>query len=434
MPLLTSEALLAQLPLALFATVVFLALIGPLAALTRRVGWVDRPSERKSHIGEIPIAGGLGVLLTLLVTCLWIRVAPGNLLPAPGSIGAYSEPWAIGLAGGMLLIFVVAFIDDRAPIRARWRFIAQAAAVLAMVIGGTIIGNLGELLWAKKLLLPVWFAIPFTIFGVCGVVNALNMSDGIDGLGGGLALVATGWFALVISLIAASRPEAATLLPLTATLAGALTGFLVLNLRTPWRSKAAIFMGDSGSMMIGFMLGWLAVRTSNNFGDAGLPPVVALYILAVPLVDTISCILRRIASGVTPMTPDQRHLHHLLLATGLSVGRSVAVILGISVLLGGFGILGWRLGVPDWAMFWSAIALFFAYHLSALRFWANQTPASLASAPGSGPRSLRDWRGRLGGAAKEHAPVPNEPEESGGLGLDIDPRSLDLDRADGSSG
>src|SRR5690606_8015318 len=191
------------------------------------------------------------------------------------------------------------------------------------------------------------------IFGVCGVVNALNMSDGADGLAGGLAFVATGWFALALAFVAGSHPEAAALLPVACALAGALAGFLLMNLRTPWRAKAAIFMGDGGSMMLGFILGWLAVRTTSAFGEAGPAPVVALWILAVPLADTISCMLRRIASGATPMSPDHRHLHHLLPAMGLSIRRSVAIILAAAALLGGLGILGWRLGVADWAMFWT---------------------------------------------------------------------------------
>src|SRR5690606_18145447 len=167
------------------------------------------------------------------------------------------------------------------------------------------------------------------------------------------------------------------------------------NLRTPWRARAAIFMGDGGSMMLGFVLGWLAVRTPNAFGDAGLAPVVALWILAVPLADTMSCMLRRVAHGATPMSPDHRHLHHLLPAAGLSIRRSVAIILAAALVLGGTGILGWRMGVSDWMMFWAWVVLFVTYHYTALCFWATQPEDPLAPLPEHRHYPLRALRRRL---------------------------------------
>lgn len=390
------DVLLGYLPLVLFGAVVFLILIGPVSVLMRRLGWIDRPSHRKAHIGAVPIAGGIGVVLTLLVVFLWTQVAPGSIGIDPAVFAGLAEPWAYGLVAGALLIFGVAFTDDRTPIRARWRFVAQGAAVLVAVVGGTWISSLGELFWAQEIALPLLIAVPFTIFGVCGVVNALNMSDGADGLAGGLAFVATGWFALALAFVAGSDPEAAALLPVACALAGALAGFLLMNLRTPWRAKAAIFMGDGGSMMLGFILGWLAVRTTNAFGEAGPAPVVALWILAVPLADTVSCMLRRVAHGATPMSPDHRHLHHLLPASGLSIRRSVAIILAIAAFLGGLGIFGWRQGIADWAMFWTWIALFGAYHVSALRFWAGQPEDPLAPLPEHRRYPLRKLKRRLG--------------------------------------
>jgi UDP-GlcNAc:undecaprenyl-phosphate GlcNAc-1-phosphate transferase len=390
-----SDALLASLPLALFAAVVFLVLIGPVSALMRRLGWIDRPSHRKAHAGAVPIAGGIGIVLTLLVAGLWAWVAPGSLGIDPAAFAPLAETSTLALLAGALLVFAVAFTDDRTPIRARWRFLAQGAAALVAVVGGTFIASLGELFWAVEIPLPLWIAVPFTLFGVCGVINALNMSDGADGLAGGLAFIATGWFALALAFIAGSHPQAAALLPLALALAGALAGFLLLNLRTPWRARAAIFMGDGGSMMLGFILGWLAVRSTQAFGEAGPPPVLALWILAVPLADTVSCMLRRVAHGATPMSPDHRHLHHLLPAAGLSVRRSVAIILAAALLLGGLGVLGWRLGVADWALFWTWVGLFGAYHYAALRFWATQPEDPLAPLPEHRRYPLRELKRRI---------------------------------------
>jgi len=391
-----TDALLASLPLALFAAVVFLVLIGPVAALMRRLGWIDRPSHRKAHTGAVPIAGGIGIVLTLVAAGIWTSVAPGSLGIEPAAIAGLTEPGLLGLMGGALLIFAVAFTDDRTPIRARWRFVVQGAAVLAAIGGGTYITTLGELFWAAEIALPIWFGVSFTVFGMVGVINALNMSDGADGLAGGLAFVATGWFAVVVALVAVAEPEAAALLPLVFALVGALGGFLLLNLRTPWRAKAAIFMGDGGSMMLGFILGWLAVRSTQTFGEAALPPVVALWILAVPLADTVSCMLRRVAHGATPMSPDHRHLHHLLPAAGLSIRRSVAIILAAALVLGGLGVLGWRMGVSDWALFWTWVVLFGAYHAAALRFWATQPEDPLAPLPEHRRYPLRELKRRIG--------------------------------------
>ena len=368
------DVLVASAPLAMRAALVFLLLIAPVTSLTHRLGWVDQPDRRKMHVGAVPLAGGIGIALTLLAVGIWAAIAPQYLGLDPTALASLARPWVWSLAGGALLVFMVALVDDRIPLRPRWRFMAQIAAALIAIAGGTVVGSLGELLWAAELVLPLWFAVPFTVFGLCGVVNALNMSDGADGLAGGLALIAIAWFTVVLALLASTHADAETLLLLVVVLAGALAGFLLLNLRAPWRARASIFMGDSGSMTLGFVLGWLAVRSTNAFGEAGLPPVVALWILAVPLADTVSCMLRRVAHGATPMSPDHRHLHHMLPAAGLSVRRSVVYILAAALALGGLGILGWRMGVADWLMFWTWLALFGAYHFAALRFWAGRPP------------------------------------------------------------
>ncbi|MFA7665644.1 MAG: MraY family glycosyltransferase [Burkholderiaceae bacterium] len=380
MPQHLTDTFMTFLPVAIFAAVVFLILIGPVAALMSRFGWLDRlerPSHRNAHAVAVPIVGGVGVVLAVLTVGIWTTVAPGGLGIVPEAFGM-SESWQLDLAAGASLVFIVALLDDRKPIRARWRFIAQALAVMVAVGGGTYIASLGELLWAAEIPLPLWFAVPFTVFSVCGVINALNMIDGADGLAGGLALIAMGWFALALALVAGTEPEATTLLPLAFALAGALAGFLLLNLRAPWRAKASIFMGDSGSMTLGFVLAWLAVHLTQDYGEAGPPPVLALWVLAVPLADTISCMLRRAAHGARLTAPDHRHLHHLLPTIGLSIRRSVVIILAVALLLGGLGILGWRLGVPDWVMFWGWVGLFGAYHHAALRFWAGQPTDGLS--------------------------------------------------------
>lgn len=392
----TAGVLAAFLPIALAAAAIFLVLIGPVVVVLRRYGWIDQPNFRKAHVGAIPIAGGTGLVLTLLVIGIWARVAPASLGLDPDMLGDLAQVWSGSLIAGALLVFIVALTDDRTPIRARWRFITQLTASLATVIGGTVLASMGELLWDAELVLPLWIGVPFTIIGMCGVINAVNMSDGADGLAGGLALVALAWFAVALTFIGSAQSDAAALLPGIFALGGALVGFLILNLRTPWRTRAAIFMGDGGSMTLGFVLAWLAVRTTSSYEAASMPAVVALWILAVPLMDTISAILRRMLSGVTPMSPDHCHLHHLMPALGLTVRRSVALILALSATLGAVGVIGWRLGLPDWVLFWGWITLFFTYHLAALSFWARRPPDPLAPLPPCWQHPVREIRRRLG--------------------------------------
>jgi UDP-GlcNAc:undecaprenyl-phosphate GlcNAc-1-phosphate transferase len=112
-----------------------------------------------------------------------------------------------------------------------------------------------------------------------------------------------------------------------------------------------IFLGDSGSMLLGFTLAWLAIQATTAQGPYSVPPVVCLWIMAVPLADAASCIVRRIMAGVTPMTPDLRHLHHLVRRSGMSVGRSVVSIVTGSFVCGLVGVGGWTLGIEDQWMF-----------------------------------------------------------------------------------
>ncbi|MEZ5730162.1 MAG: MraY family glycosyltransferase [Burkholderiaceae bacterium] len=341
------------------ALLAFALLAAPLRGLARRYGWVDKPDHRKVHRAPVPLTGGIGVVLA----------SAGSLL----AFGQWSTA-IMGLVVGALMIFAVAFADDRFPIRARYRFAAQAAGVaVAMLCGPTWLPSLGELLWRGEFALG-WLGVPFTLIAMTGVINSVNMTDGADGLAGGLALGALVWFGVVFGFVAQAAPEtdAARVLPIIAALIGALIGFLAFNLRTPWRARAAIFMGDGGSMMLGFVLAWMAVRAAGSYGDAGMPPVVAIWILAVPLVDTISCMLRRVQDGVTPMSPDHRHVHHLVQSCGLSVRAGVFLLHGVALACGAVGVIGWHAGGPDYVLFWAWLAMIVAYHLFALRHWHDK--------------------------------------------------------------
>ena len=148
-----------------------------------------------------------------------------------------------------------------------------------------------------------------------------------------------------------SASYAASVIPLAAAMMGGLAGFLFFKMRSPWRGKALVFLGDSGSMLIGLTLAWFAIHVTTAYAAASVSPVVCLWIMALPLFDSASCIFRRIMAGVAPMTADLKHLHHLMRRSGLSIGQSVVVIHAGSFLCGLVGVTGWWLGVPEHLMF-----------------------------------------------------------------------------------
>jgi UDP-GlcNAc:undecaprenyl-phosphate GlcNAc-1-phosphate transferase len=244
---------------------------------------------------------------------------------------------------------------------ARTKLIAQIVAVVFMTSwADQVIYSLGDIGGGGQVKLGAW-ALPFTAFAMVGVINAMNMIDGADGLAGGLALITLLVFSGVLA--AAGVLGDTLLLPL----AGAVAGFLVFNLRAPWRERASVFMGDAGSMLLGFALAWYAVDLASV--RHAMTPITAVWILAIPLMDTVSLMIRRMLKGVSPFTPDCEHLHHILQRAGYSHGQTVVIVHAIALLLAGVGVAGWKLGVPEYVMFYGFMALFGLYVFGVLHAW-----------------------------------------------------------------
>jgi UDP-GlcNAc:undecaprenyl-phosphate GlcNAc-1-phosphate transferase len=311
-----------------------------------QLGLVDVPGGRKQHHGQVPLVGGLGIFGGVAVAAL----AGDGLLTANTVV-------ILNLS----IIALVGFVDDRSELSARTRFIVQAIAAFSMVFwGGVRLENLGNLFGFGDVILHRW-SVPMTVFAVLGVINAMNMIDGADGLAGGLALLALVAFSV---LLASDGDLDGTLL---IPLAGAVAGFLAFNLRTPWRNRASVFMGDAGSMLLGFALARYAVDLASV--RHVMTPITAVWILAVPLMDTVSLMIRRVRKGVSPFTPDCEHLHHVLQRAGFSHGQTVFIMHLIAFLLAGIGVAGWLLGVPEYVMFYGFMALFALYTYGVLHAW-----------------------------------------------------------------
>lgn len=323
-------------------------LIKFLAQPAVRIGLVDHPGGRKRHEGAVPLTGGPAMLVGFCFGAL-------SIVP---SLYAYRPLFA-----ALGLLVVVGLLDDLQDLAPAKKFAAQIVAALFMTSwGGVYVSQLGDLLGFGPLLLREW-GIPFTVVCVLGIINAVNMIDGVDGLAGGLSLVALLFFGVSALLVGQAAP-AQLLFVMTATV----LGFLVLNIRHPWQSRAQAFMGDSGSMMLGLFLTWFSVELTQGAGER-LPPIVAVWFLGVPILDMGLVTVRRIMKGVSPFRASRDHFHHVLLLAGFSPARTVNLLLLTSILLASIGFFAWRTGIPEWMLFYSFMALFGAYYLLSLRAW-----------------------------------------------------------------
>lgn len=319
-----------------------------------RVGLVDVPAGHKAHSGPTPLVGGLAIYLALLLSFVWFPFLSRQMLP---------------FISGATLLLVVGILDDLHQLKPSTRFLAQIIAALIMTLwGGVVLDDLGELLGDEHLILGP-LAVPFTLFAVVGVINAMNMIDGLDGLAGGLALVP-----LTVLGLGATDPAAGALLTL---LGVAVLAFLLFNLRLPGRPQARVFLGNGGSMLLGYALAWFLVDFSQE-PHQSIAPVTALWLLAVPLVDTICAILRRALSRVSPFAADRRHLHHILLARGCTATGTLAILLGLAVVLAAKGRLAEALGAPQSLIFGAFLGLLGVCFWNIQRFWQSRGPSPSA--------------------------------------------------------
>jgi UDP-GlcNAc:undecaprenyl-phosphate GlcNAc-1-phosphate transferase len=265
------------------------------------------------------------------------------------------------------LILFIGTVDDAKELTPFIRMTGHGLVALAMtIVAGVELNSLGSLLSSKPIDLGI-FAIPVTVFATIGVINAINMSDGIDGLSGGLVIVTLSFIALLSyengQLIAAS---------FCTIMICSITAFLSLNFRRPWQKKALVYLGDAGSTMLGFMLAWLLITGTQGMTPT-FSPVYALWFLAIPLFDTVNLLVKRPLQGRSPFTPGNDHLHHMLLSRGFSVGQTVLLILGMAITCGGIGLMGMSLGLKDYTMFQLFMVLFSIYFCFSDRIAKNPT-------------------------------------------------------------
>lgn len=298
-----------------------------LQPVAQRLNLVDIPNGRKDHAHPTPITGGLAIAVGVMVTAF-------------ATLDTLGMPFVAFVIGSTLLI-AVGLLDDRFDLRWYWRILAQAIAALVMVyVGGVQVQHLGPVFGLGEMSLGV-LSVPFTVFATVGLINAINMIDGADGLAG--LLVAT---ALVMLLAAAMYSGNALVVERLVILIGAVVAFLAYNLRLPWQPKAKLFMGNAGSAFLGFVIAWISFRLTQNPGHP-VSPVLALWFVPIPVMDTLVLMLRRVRNRQSPFTADRNHIHHLMMEGGFGPTQAAIALTLFSLLCGLVAGQAMRLDVPQ---------------------------------------------------------------------------------------
>ena len=301
-----------------------LVLIPRFARVASKVGLVDLPAKRKVHRKPIPLTGGIVIMMAVAITCL-------VFVPLKNFRGVYA---------GLFLMTLVGILDDFKEINHKVRLLVQMAAVIFMVyFSNTRLLTFGDLIGFGDINFGI-FSVLATVFTIVGVINALNLIDGLDGLAGGVSFVCFTAFGALSYLNGQSA-----LFTFILCFLGAIAGFLWYN-----RPPARVFMGDAGSIALGFALGFLSIAVTHHPGGIA-PSVSALLILAVPITDTIIVMSIRIAKGKSPFSPDRGHMHHILIRFGYSKVQAMAILVGLTALFSAFSIYGAVYDTPERFMF-----------------------------------------------------------------------------------
>ena len=297
----------------LIALIVALAVTPGVIVLAGKTGAMDAPDARKVHKGPMPRIGGLAIYVGFM-TAMAAMLNFGDLPPEVSN-------GVKGLLIGGTLIVLIGLIDDYKNLPAKVKLLGQIAAACVVVYFDVridfITDPFGDFLYLEYL------AAPATVFWIVGLTNTVNLIDGLDGLAAGVAVIAS----ITIFLVALQQ-EVMVVALFTAALAGSALGFLRYNF-----NPARIFMGDTGSMFLGFILAGISVIGAVKCA-ATIALIVPILALGVPIMDTTFAIIRRYRGGVPIFKPDKGHLHHRLLDLGFSQKQAVLLMYVISALLG----------------------------------------------------------------------------------------------------
>lgn len=340
----------------------FLIAVGVAAVLTPLVrsvalrhGMLDATGGRKVHTKPIPRIGGVAIVGGFYAAVAVLLIAHPGLR---GQLMADGSGLIAMLVGGVA-IAIAGFCDDLLDASARVKFSIQIAVACGLYAFGFRVTTLTMPWGVMDLGL---LSLPVTVLSIVGVTNAVNLIDGLDGLAGGVSLIALA----AVFFVGASRGDAFMML-FSAALGGAVLGFLFYNF-----NPATIFMGDTGSMFLGFMLAVCSIKAGQKSSTA-----VALFpvaLLALPLCDTVVAMWRRLASGLPPFTGDREHFHHRLLARGLSHRHAVTTLYAVASIFATLAVVLYD--ATGWVLLGSIVGLVLMLHtlLSQLDYYRDLVP------------------------------------------------------------
>lgn len=331
----------------LVAACTSMLVIAILRQFATSLGLVDRPNERKYHGDNVPVIGGLAVFLGMVAGAICY-----------GQFLLFTHT----LLGTAAMLALLGGLDDRFDLSVRIRLLVQIAATLVVIaVTGVYVHTLGHI--AGYDLELGWIGVPLTVVAVIGLLNAFNMMDGIDGLAGGLALVSVG--AIILFSGNTVLLNSAMLLALLTTAA---LPYLAANLGFMGRK---IFMGDAGSMVIGYLLAWTLIRLSQE-PSTQLSSVDVLWCVALPVLDTLAVMYRRLRQGESPFKPDRGHIHHILLRAGLSPRVALIALIGLAIAIALLGKVTSSLSIGTGSNLATFCIFMVIYIATVTRTWLRQ--------------------------------------------------------------
>ena len=338
------------------AFVLTLIFIPPVIFMVKRFKLFDRPNARKEHIVPTPTFGGISIFAGMMVSLLfWFKF--------------YNHPSIITFFLSMILLFGVGIMDDLKDLAARYKLVIEAGVATLLAISGIRITSFGGLFGINELHITAQYII--TVVTIVGITNALNLIDGIDGLAGGL-----GFMSLVTLGIFLTISKDLNYAMIAFALAGALLGFLYFNF-----NPARIFMGDTGSLMLGFVIAVLCVQLMkiNSIHPTPVVPniyVFTLGIVMIPVFDTLRVFGTRIWKGRSPFSADKTHIHHLITNKGFThafAARVICVFHGFILILV-YWMKNWNPELQVIALFCCMLSLVYLFScIGILKKYFNST-------------------------------------------------------------
>lgn len=315
--------------LAFFIGAIATAVTIPLIiAFCRKFGYYDQPNQRKVHKQAVPRLGGISFLPSLAVSFAFTMLVYYSQTNTQAEFHLSSALMVIGAT----IIFLVGVLDDLVDLPANFKFVVMSIGSSALPICNLALDNLHGFFGLYEI--PVWVAYPLTVFVILTIVNALNLIDGIDGLASGIAAICLAFFVYLYADVRYMIFDV-----MSAAMLGAVLAFMCFNIFGKV-GRMKIFMGDAGSLILGYVLAYLAIKylmvTKQDVYTHVNPILIVYSMFIVPVFDLVRVAVTRIASGFPMFHADQRHIHHILMRCGLSMHQALVVIIAMVV----FFILG----------------------------------------------------------------------------------------------